>query len=435
MVSSKIEQKAEENFASTQLKPDDPPTSTTASIADVGAALQEFARQMSDDAVGDDTSHIDGSHDDDNSPSKSINYYDDDEVSTATINHNEEEQPEHESQLFELDQTCGKELLFSMMFNTDNDKGKGNSPFTNSPTLEQLGLGLPLVANVMSLAQVPFTHEINVKSLSPSSGLSEGFDCESMGPDIRIFADAEGLPGTACSSIAATERTVGTFKVTQNTTFRIWRQLSLPEPLSAVHTSKRKRYPNTPLSIAWYEHDTVAFFIVGLLLAPNLLKILPPKFHQPDKLGRFNVLPIDSQRYILADESSHQILLVNAFNKTRKHLAGCGKRGYMDGPLEVCRLNSPCSMALDPHSHHIYVADKGNHVIRKIDLLSGLVSTVAGSGCRGNSDGANRRRQALDSPFKVSFVEPNQLIISCADNSIRRFNLKTEYLETLLVGS
>merc|ERR1719262_1806141 len=98
----------------------------------------------------------------------------------------------------------------------------------------------------------------------------------------------------------------------------------------------------------------------------------------------------------------------------KRLLAGSGKCGYLDGPLDVCRLNTPCSMTLDPRCHYIYVADKGNHMIRKIDLLSGLVSTVVGSGARGNSDGADPRRQALDSPFEVSFADPHYLIISCA---------------------
>jgi hypothetical protein len=165
------------------------------------------------------------------------------------------------------------------------------------------------------------------------------------------------------------------------------------------------------------------------------MKVIPPKHHEPDKGGRFHVLPIDAQQVLLADETSHQIRLLNHQYFACKHLAGCGKRGYLDGPLETCRMDSPCSMTLDPFSHYIYVADRGNHAIRKIDLMSGLMSTVVGTGVRGNSDGCYPHRQALDSPFEVSFVEPHYLIISCSDNSIRSFNLKTKYLETILVGS
>merc|ERR1719313_3059013 len=187
--------------------------------------------------------------------------------------------------------------------------------------------------------------------------------------------------------------------------------------------------------MACYEYGGETYLFVGLLCRPTLLKVVPPKHHEPDRSGRFNVLPIDAQQVLLADEASHQIRLLNHQYGACKHLAGCGKRGYLDGPLETCRMHSPCSMTLDPHSHYIYVADRGNHVIRKIDLMSGLMSTVVGNGNRGNFDGPDPKRQSLDSPFEVSFVDPHCLIISCADNSIRCFNLKTQYLETILVGS
>jgi len=227
-----------------------------------------------------------------------------------------------------------------------------------------------------------------------------------------------------------------TYKVAQQTFSNTWQRLSLPEPLSSVtHTGKVRRYPNTPLAIIYYEHEGDGFLLVGLVFAPTLLKVIPPKHHEPDRGGRFNTLPVDNHRFLLADESSHQVWLVNTTSKTRTHLAGCGKRGYLDGPLETCRMHSPCSLALDPHSHHVYVADKGNHVIRKLDLLSGLSSTVVGSGCRGNCDGTDRRLQALDSPFEVSFAAPHHLVISCADNAVRSFDLLSGHLKTLLIGA
>eukprot|EP00428_Durinskia_dybowskii_P046987 CAMPEP_0170339244 /NCGR_PEP_ID=MMETSP0116_2-20130129/70678_1 /TAXON_ID=400756 /ORGANISM="Durinskia baltica, Strain CSIRO CS-38" /LENGTH=129 /DNA_ID=CAMNT_0010592659 /DNA_START=51 /DNA_END=437 /DNA_ORIENTATION=+ len=127
-----------------------------------------------------------------------------------------------------------------------------------------------------------------------------------------------------------------------------------------------------PLAIAWYEKGSDTFLVLGLVLAPALLKVIPPKHPEPDIGGRFNTLPVDAHRFLLADEGSHQIWLVNAASRARAYIAGCGKRGFVDGPLETCRFHSPCSMTLDPRSHHVYVADRGNHVIRKLDLLSGL---------------------------------------------------------------
>jgi hypothetical protein len=253
-----------------------------------------------------------------------------------------------------------------------------------------------------------------------------------------------GVPMEDNNDMLFRRNTVGTgiggaIKVTARMhSSKTFQTLPLPEPLSLAQRGTRsgaRRYPNTPLALAWYESGNEWYLFVGLLSRPHLLKIIPPKHTQPDKPGRFNVLPIDHSQVLLSDEASHQIQLLNYQRGSMKHLAGCGKRGHLDGPLDSCRMHSPSSMTLDPRTHFIYVADRGNHVIRKIDLMSGLMSTVVGNGIRGNCDGANPDRQALDSPFEVSWVEPHYLVISCADNSIRSFNLKTQHLETILVGS
>jgi len=295
----------------------------------------------------------------------------------------------------------------------------------------------------MPLSRVPFTRDLDVEAIP---GLS-GVDLDSIehsgyltlnrasGTALRFEAAEVNVDEQQTLRRSTWVSTVGLGNFKRRAISKTWRVLPVPEPLSFARRGPARKYPNTPLSIGWFEKGVESVLFVGLLSSPTLLKILPPKHHEPDKAGRFNALPIDSRRALLADETCHQIWLLNHQTLMKKHLAGCGKRGYLDGPLEICRMHSPCSMTLDPRSHYIYVADRGNHVIRKIDLLSGLMSTVVGSGFRGNSDGGNPRRQALDSPFEVSFAEPHNLIISCADNSVRSFNLKTGVLETVLVGS
>jgi hypothetical protein len=283
--------------------------------------------------------------------------------------------------------------------------------------------------SVLSLGQVPFTRDIDVNFLGE---LVKSDSKQSSSYGSSSYDDLLNRRSTTATSCY-----FGTFKVAAAHVSKTWRTLPLPEPLSSVDRAKggQRKYPNTPLAMAWYDSDGESFLFVGLLHRPHLLKIRPPKQHEPDKQGRFNVLPLDQQQVLLADEVSHQIHLFNCQRESMKHLAGCGKSGYLDGPLEICRMHSPCSMTVDPRSHFIYVADRGNHVIRKIDLMCGLMSTVVGNGTRGNNDGANPLRQSLDSPFEVSFVEPHCLIISCADNSVRSFNLQTKILETILVGS
>lgn len=203
---------------------------------------------------------------------------------------------------------------------------------------------------------------------------------------------------------------------------------------------------NSPLTLAyWDASDSDSDLVQGLrntqqLLVgsaewPSILKVLPPRKAVPQESGRFRAVAVDVDRVVMADSDSNQIFVVNHTKRTKDKIAGCGKAGYLDGPLDVCRMNQPASIALDPTTHYIYVADSGNHRVRRIDLSTGFMRTVCGNGVKGNRDGSEMRLQSLDSPFDLHFMQPCHLLISCADNSIRRFDLKTSQLDTVLVGS
>lgn len=65
---------------------------------------------------------------------------------------------------------------------------------------------------------------------------------------------------------------------------------------------------------------------------------------------------------------------------TIRTLAGNGESGYMGdgGSSTQARLNEPKGVAIDCHGD-VYVADSENHVVRKIDRATGIISTVAGT--------------------------------------------------------
>ncbi|WP_371867940.1 gluconolaconase [Pseudoduganella rivuli] len=71
-------------------------------------------------------------------------------------------------------------------------------------------------------------------------------------------------------------------------------------------------------------------------------------------------------------------------------LAG-GAEGYADGPAAQARFNTPSGIAIDRQGN-LYVADTGNHAIRKI-TPDGTVSTLAGSGVAGTADGIGKAAQ------------------------------------------
>lgn len=66
-------------------------------------------------------------------------------------------------------------------------------------------------------------------------------------------------------------------------------------------------------------------------------------------------------------------------------LSGSGQSGLVDGPGVSARFDCPYGVTVDLNGN-IYVADTHNHAIRKI-TLSGLVSTLAGNGQKGFADG------------------------------------------------
>jgi streptogramin lyase len=72
---------------------------------------------------------------------------------------------------------------------------------------------------------------------------------------------------------------------------------------------------------------------------------------------------------------------VSAGTGRLERVAGTGEEGYAGdgGPAVKALLRSPHSIALDG-ADALYIADIGNHRVRRVDLRSGTIVTVAGNG-------------------------------------------------------
>ncbi len=97
---------------------------------------------------------------------------------------------------------------------------------------------------------------------------------------------------------------------------------------------------------------------------------------------------------------------------TIETLAGSGEPGYSGdgGPSGLACLNEPKGLALDSHGN-VYIADSENHVIRKFDRETGIISTVAGvTGDERMPPPTQQEAEARPSTEEDPFAESSQAV-------------------------
>jgi streptogramin lyase len=107
--------------------------------------------------------------------------------------------------------------------------------------------------------------------------------------------------------------------------------------------------------------------------------------------------------------------------------AGTGKPGYSGdgGPAKDAQFKQPHSIQFGPEGD-LYICDIGNHVIRKIDMKTGLISTFAGTGPAGPTpDGSPIKGTTLKGPRSLDFDPSGNLWLATREgNQVFKFDLK-----------
>ncbi|WP_137940087.1 gluconolaconase [Chitinivorax sp. B] len=110
----------------------------------------------------------------------------------------------------------------------------------------------------------------------------------------------------------------------------------------------------------------------------------------------------------VADAGENNRIRVMTADGTVSTLAG-SKEGFEDGTGSAAAFNTPSGLALDA-TGNLYVADTGNHAIRKI-TPQGVVSTVAGTGQPGLRDGPATAAQ-FNGPLAVAVGRDGSLYVA-----------------------
>lgn len=144
-----------------------------------------------------------------------------------------------------------------------------------------------------------------------------------------------------------------------------------------------------------------------------------------------------SDRLFIADTGHHRIVIADLQGQVQQTI-GTGQAGWQDGEGPLAQFNQPQGMTIDPMGQTLYVADTGNHLLRSVDLRSGVVQTIAGTGIQSRiwaPHGGKARSVALNSPWDLIYDatdrDPKLLIAMAGSHQIWTLDLQTAHLQTL----
>ena len=152
--------------------------------------------------------------------------------------------------------------------------------------------------------------------------------------------------------------------------------------------------------------------------------------------GGFQIAGVETDlngRIFLAGSSGHVVLRTESFDSEPVIYAGQFQAaGLIDGQRDQALFRNPLFLTIDQASGVLYVSDSSNHLIRRISAgPDGLVTTFAGSGTPGPEDGALQEAR-FNSPGGLALDSRGSLWIADTGNHlVRRIHLATGVVETV----
>jgi sugar lactone lactonase YvrE len=129
---------------------------------------------------------------------------------------------------------------------------------------------------------------------------------------------------------------------------------------------------------------------------------------------------------LIADAANHRVRRVDAVTGIIETIAGTGAAGYSgDGGLAVAaQLNNPTGVAIDL-AGNVFIADVENQRLRQVDGATGIITTIAGTGVAGFSgDGSPATSARLYMPGAVTLDPPgNPFVVDGFNNRVRAVRL------------
>lgn len=213
--------------------------------------------------------------------------------------------------------------------------------------------------------------------------------------------------------------------------FRVWRGYAVNAwpTLGVVNTEGRV----LGVSAGEFTVEQLAPFIEELITAytddgtlrtderhfrPDEPNIAPTMLRYPGKVA------VDGDRIAIADSGNNRVIVARLSNNgaraTIERVVGSGERGFTDGVDGS--FDYPQGLVFDGDT--LYVADAGNHAIRAVNIATGEIGTIAGTG-RQLRTRADLRAGAMSSPWDVTLVDRTLFIAMAGIHQLWSLDLAT----------
>ncbi len=136
----------------------------------------------------------------------------------------------------------------------------------------------------------------------------------------------------------------------------------------------------------------------------------------------------------ITEVSNHRVRRLDLKSGQLTTVAGTGRKGYSGdgGPATAAELNEPYEVRFD-QAGNMYFVEMKNAVIRRVDAKTGIISTIAGTGEAGYSgDGGPATKATFRQPHSIALDGHGSMYIADIGNHrIRRLDLNSGKVETI----
>lgn len=136
---------------------------------------------------------------------------------------------------------------------------------------------------------------------------------------------------------------------------------------------------------------------------------------------------------LIADTNNHRVRKINLTTGEITTIAGIGMAGFTgDGePAARTKLNFPNGLAIDERGN-IFISDSANHRIRRVDVDSSVITTVAGNGEMGQDrDNVLATQTSLTNPFSLAIDKSGNIyVLQLESFRVRRIDVNSRMITT-----